>query len=303
MIRSVKQMDASHWDESTNSNNNAGFGALQTSAGCLPLAAMDVSVQIAGLLAEVVVRQEFYNTTNDSIEATYIFPLPPRAAVTQMKMLVEGRAIDAQLKERSEARQDYREAIRRGHQAAMVEEDRSDVFTLKVGNLPPSERVEVELRLSMLLDASAGTAEFRFPLVVAPRYVSGLPLRLPPVGQGVAEDTVNVPDASRITPPVLLPGFSNPVRLSLAVDLAEGTLPPLADAASQMSCSLENTAIHDGEDHSDGSVPRRITQPRFHLAISCCLRAREYVAENQQPWLGSSRRLFADADAAKTLTC
>ncbi|MCA9214569.1 MAG: VWA domain-containing protein [Planctomycetales bacterium] len=265
MIRSVKQMNAVDWSKSTNSNENAGFGALQTDAGCLPLAAMCVKAQATGLLAEIVVRQEFYNPTDDSLEATYIFPLPPRAAVTQLKMHVAGKTIESQLKERSEARQAYREAVRRGNQAALLEEDRSDVFTLQVGNLPTHERIEVELRLSVLLDASAGTAELRFPLVVAPRYVSGLPLRLPPVGQGVAEDTVNVPDASRITPPVLLPGFPNPVRLSLAVELTKGTLPPGVDAASQMSCSLENTVIQDHETLRIEVSPRESVNRDFVL--------------------------------------
>src|SRR5437868_4708623 len=41
----------------------------------------------------------------------------------------------------------------------------------------------------------------------------------PSVGDGTAVDTDAVPDASRISPPVLLPGFPNPVRLSLTIDL------------------------------------------------------------------------------------
>ena len=35
-------------------------------------------------------------------------------------------------------------------------------------------------------------------------------------------DTNAVPDASRISPPVLLPGFRNPVRLSLEVEIHDG---------------------------------------------------------------------------------
>jgi Ca-activated chloride channel family protein len=64
-----------------------------------------------------------------------------------------------------------------------------------------------------------GAATFRFPLVVAPRYVPGTPLPGPSVGDGYADDTDVVPDASRITPPVLLPGFPNPVRLGIGVEI------------------------------------------------------------------------------------
>jgi Ca-activated chloride channel family protein len=45
------------------------------------------------------------------------------------------------------------------------------------------------------------------------------------VGDGYAPDTDAVPDASRITPPVLLPGFPNPVRLAIGVDVDPGGLP------------------------------------------------------------------------------
>ena len=50
-----------------------------------------------------------------------------------------------------------------------------------------------------------------------------MPLTGSPVGVGVAADTDAVPAASRITPPVLLPGFPNPVRLAMAVELNAGT--------------------------------------------------------------------------------
>ncbi len=86
----------------------------------------------------------------------------------------------------------------------------------------PGERAVVELTLCGVLPYADGEATFRFPLVVAPRYIPGAPLPGPSVGDGTAVDTTAVPDASRISPPVLLPGFPNPVRLSLAVELHSG---------------------------------------------------------------------------------
>ncbi len=87
------------------------------------------------------------------------------------------------------------------------------MFTLRVGNILPGERVSVELTVVGPLSYEDGEATFRFPLVVAPRYIPGVPLAGAAVGDGYADDTDAVPDASRITPPVLLPGFPNPVRL------------------------------------------------------------------------------------------
>jgi Ca-activated chloride channel family protein len=106
------------------------------------------------------------------------------------------------------------------------------VFTLRVGNILPGERVTVALTLASPLAFADGQAEFRFPLVVAPRYIPGTPLPGQPVGDGYAPDTGAVPDASRITPPVLLPGFPNPVDLSIEVRLDPAGLPHTGVASS-----------------------------------------------------------------------
>ena len=77
---------------------------------------------------------------------------------------------------------------------------------LRVGNLMPGEAATVWLDLSGPISFADGEATFRFPLVVAPRYVPGVPLERTQVGNGTVPDTDAVPDASRITPAVLLPG-------------------------------------------------------------------------------------------------
>ncbi|WP_433497105.1 VIT domain-containing protein [Sphaerimonospora sp. CA-214678] len=196
---------------------DAGLGALETERGNLPLDGVDVTARLTGLVAGVAMVQTFRNTFDVSLEATYVFPLPPRAAVTEFRMEAGDRVIDGVLKERAQARADYDRALAEGRRAAIAEEDRPDVFTIRVGNIGPGERVTVRLTLSQPLPYEDGAAEFRFPLVVAPRYVPGAPLDGPQAGDGVAPDTGAVPDASRISPPVLLPGFPHPVRLSLAV--------------------------------------------------------------------------------------
>ncbi|HEU4726716.1 MAG TPA: VIT domain-containing protein, partial [Kofleriaceae bacterium] len=75
-------------------NPDAGFGALETERGMLPLAAMEVDARVAGVVATIELTQTFVNTTGIAIEATYIFPLPDRAAVHAFRMEVGGRVID-----------------------------------------------------------------------------------------------------------------------------------------------------------------------------------------------------------------
>lgn len=206
-------------------DSEAGFGALQTARGALPLKAMEVRAAITGLTYDLTLRQTFVNNLDVPMEATYIFPLPSRAAVSSFRLEVAGRVIEGQLKERGQARQEYQQAIQRGHRAALAEEDRPSLFNMKVGNIVPGETARVELTLNGLLTFADGEAEFRFPFVVAPRYIPGQALAGDQVGDGVAWDTDRTPDASRLSPPVLLPGYPNPVQLLLAVSVDAAGLP------------------------------------------------------------------------------
>ncbi|MFC5187023.1 VIT domain-containing protein [Actinomadura harenae] len=228
---------------------DGGLGALRTEKGNLPLDSVDVRVAVSGLAASVTVVQGFRNPFDVPLEATYVFPLPDRAAVTSLRMETADRVVDGVLKERGQARQEYDAALASGRRAAIAEEDRPDVFTMRVGNILPGERVTVRLVLTQPLPfesvsvsgGSRGEATFRFPLVVAPRYIPGTSLGDEAAGTGVAVDTDAVPDASRITPPVLLPGFPNPVALSLAVDIDAGAL-PLTEIRSALHVVAEDTA-------------------------------------------------------------
>jgi Ca-activated chloride channel family protein len=241
-----------------------GFGALKTAAGLLPLKALQIEAHIAGLVAETTVRQTFINAFPEPLEAVYIFPLPPSAAVTQFTLTAQGRRVEGALMERTAAHAAYSEALRAGHRAALAEQDRQDVFTISVGNLPPGEAITVDLQIVSRLPCEDGEVTFRFPLVVAPRYIPGRPLPGESLGGGTAADTDAVPDASRITPPVLLPGFPNPVQLSLQVDLDPGDL-----AISDLRVSL-----HSVLEEQDGPVHRIRVRPGERLDRDFVLRFR-----------------------------
>ncbi|GAA2614247.1 hypothetical protein GCM10010399_51360 [Dactylosporangium fulvum] len=221
------------------SADEAGIGALRTERGNLPLDRLDVRATITGLVARTDLVQEFVNVHTTPLEATYIFPLPDRAAVIRMAMTADGRVVEAELQERGAAREAYDTAIAAGQRASIAEEERPDVFTMRVGNILPGERVSVTLSLVGPLAFEDGEATYRFPLVVAPRYVPGAPLDGDSVGDGYALDTDAVPDASRISPPVLLPGFPNPLRLGIDVTIDPAGL-PLGEVRSSLHTVVED---------------------------------------------------------------
>jgi Ca-activated chloride channel homolog len=262
-------------------DSDAGLGALTTERGNLPLESIAAAASITGLVGRTVLTQGFVNPHDVALEATYIFPLPDRAAVTAMRMTADGRVVDAELKERAEARREYDQAITEGKRASIAEEERPDVFTMRVGNILPGERVSVELTFVGPLSYEDGEATYRLPLVVAPRYIPGSAVDGPSVGAGYAGDTDAVPDASRITPPVLLPGFPHPVRLAIGVDI---------DAAG-LSLGEVRSSLHD------------VTVEGNHLSIRPGERAnRDFVLRlhyGEPESTSHSLSLTPDADGAE----
>src|SRR5688572_21948101 len=163
-------------DLSLERSPDRGFGALETARGRLPLAALDVEARVTGLEVATEIRQTFVNHTGEAIEATYIFPLPDRAAVHRFRMEVSGRIVEGIIDERGRARETYDNAIAAGQRAAIAEEDRPGVFTLRVGNLVPGDNAIITISMVGPLPVEDGEVSYVFPLVVAPRYIPGAAL-------------------------------------------------------------------------------------------------------------------------------
>jgi len=169
--------------------------------GFVPLRHTTVKTEISGFVARTEVTQEYENVLEDPVEAIYVFPLPDDSAVDGMTMKVGDREIQAVIKERDEARKIYDLARNTGHTAALLDQERPNIFTQSVANIPPNSKVVVKLEVLELLKYEEGTYEFAFPTVVGPRYIPGAATAATP-DHGMMPDTNEVPDASRISPPV-----------------------------------------------------------------------------------------------------
>src|SRR5258707_11034355 len=120
-------------------DDEAGLGALSTERGNLPLDRIDVRAEITGLTSRVELTQDFVNAFDVPLEATYVFPLPDRGAVTRMQMTADGRVVEAELREREAARQAYDEAIASGRRASFTLVGRPDRFTVRVLQILPGK--------------------------------------------------------------------------------------------------------------------------------------------------------------------
>lgn len=210
----------------------------------LPLLKTEVKGDVAGFVAHITVTQSFVNPYDGFIEATYVFPLPETAAVNAMVMHLPGRDITAEIKIREEAERIYDEAVAAGQTSALLHQERADIFTQKVGNIPPGEKVEVTISYVDILAYDEGISSFVFPMVVGPRYIPGAPLSESKEPSGRIPDTTRVADASRITPPSFDEGETGAHRIDLELHLRPGK--PIRNISSP-SHLLDNRRL--SEDH------------------------------------------------------
>jgi Ca-activated chloride channel homolog len=136
----------------------------------LPLKDTRVDVSIAGVIADVTVRQIYENGGSRPIHARYVFPASTRAAVYGMTMTVGNVRTVAKIRERETATREFEAAKREGKNASLLEQSRPNVFTMKLANVMPNDTIVVELRYTELLVPTDGLYEFVYPTVVGPRY-------------------------------------------------------------------------------------------------------------------------------------
>lgn len=190
-----------------------------------PLTRTRVLANVTGDIARVEVTQLYQNPTASRLEAVYQFPLPENAAVTDMMFRIGQRVVVSEVKKRAEARQTYERAKAEGHTAALTEQERPNLFTQSVANIPPGESVEVVIRYVHEVKFDSGRYQFVFPTTIGPRYNPG-----------------SVSDAARVTPPVVAPGVHSANTLDLVVSL--GPAGAFRDVASRSHHIL--TAVDGG---------------------------------------------------------
>jgi Ca-activated chloride channel family protein len=207
--------------------------------GTCPLKHTRVQAEISGFVARVNVKQTFGNPFKERIEAVYTFPLSQQGAVDDMLMKVGERVIRGEIKRREEARRIYEDAKARGEVASLLDQERPNIFTQSVANIMPGEEVEITIRYVELLQFETGAFTFSFPTVVGPRFIPGSATGKS--GTGTVPDTVQVPDASKITPPVTPKGTRAGHDIDITVTVDAG-----------MNIRQISSALHDVEIAREG---------------------------------------------------
>eukprot|EP00746_Dinoflagellata_sp_MGD_P102942 gnl/MRDRNA2_/MRDRNA2_42344_c0_seq1.p1 gnl/MRDRNA2_/MRDRNA2_42344_c0~~gnl/MRDRNA2_/MRDRNA2_42344_c0_seq1.p1 ORF type:complete len:899 (+),score=162.08 gnl/MRDRNA2_/MRDRNA2_42344_c0_seq1:98-2794(+) len=137
----------------------------------VPLKKVHVGVNVVDRIAAHTLEQTYSNTETCGIEAKYAFPLPENATVVEFSATFgNGRQITGVAKKREEARQEYQEAVQHGRHAALLEEDRPDIFEASIGNIQAGEEVLVKVQYCLELPVEEDAVRLTIPSHVGARY-------------------------------------------------------------------------------------------------------------------------------------
>ena len=161
---------------------SSGAELVTTDGRSLPLVGARLSGEAAGGIARCVIEQRFENGFEETLRVRYRMPLPADGAVSAYEFEVGGRVIAGRVQPKALARERFEQALAAGQTAALLEQDRDDIFTQELGNLLPGEAIIARITIDQRLVWLAGTSrlgegpfegewELRFPTVIGPRYI------------------------------------------------------------------------------------------------------------------------------------
>jgi Ca-activated chloride channel homolog len=207
-----------------------------------PQVATEVAIDVTGMVARTRVTQYFHNPGSEFVEGVYVFPLPEKAAVDRLWMKIGERVIEGRIREKEEARRAYEKAKSEGRKAALVEQQRPNLFTNAVAHIGPNDFVEIRIEYQQALAYENGAYRLRFPLAVTPRYVpAGAPMGTPLPDEPKAAEAL-VEDEALVQPAYEeAPGCGPANAVDIAVSLDAG-VPIAAVSSSYHEAAVEKQA-------------------------------------------------------------
>jgi Ca-activated chloride channel family protein len=175
----------------------------------IALRGVHLHARLSGMSQKTTIEQTFVNLEPRAIEAVYTFPLPDGAAVCGFEVFTSDGVLTGTIEESGQAIEQYENAIDEGDGAFLMEQDRPDVFTVRVGNIKPRQAATIRLTYVCALDRVDKSIRVVFPTTIAPRYTTAT--ATDPIQAAIEGDALNPPHVLNV-----------PYGISMEIDIALG---------------------------------------------------------------------------------
>jgi len=123
-----------------------------------------VDVVINNGFAQTTVDQNFRNSSDAPLSATYSFPLPKQASLSELSLWIAGQEILGEVVEKQQAKQIYQQQQAAGRQAALGNQDDFKSFDVEVANIPAGGEVRIRLVYYQPLEIDLNVGRYIYPL-------------------------------------------------------------------------------------------------------------------------------------------
>ncbi len=133
-------------------------------ASSLAITDHDVRVVINNGFARTEVIQTFHNPGDQPLEATYRFPLPEHASMSEMAVTTKDGVIRGEVVGKEQAKQLYEDAKAAGRDAALATKNGYTDFTFQVARVPAHDDAVVRFVYYQPLDVDTGVGRYVYPM-------------------------------------------------------------------------------------------------------------------------------------------
>lgn len=123
-----------------------------------------VNVEIGDQVATTKIDQVFINEANRTVEATYLFPLPPGSVIRDFQVVADGQRLETSLLQADEARRIYEEIMRQRRDPGLFEYAGNNTYRARVFPIQPRGERRIQITYTELLNQDAGVVQYTYPL-------------------------------------------------------------------------------------------------------------------------------------------
>lgn len=123
-----------------------------------------VQVQIRDRAAQTRVEQVFVNSTPRVLEATYIFPLPPDATVSNFVLYIDGKPTQGRVLEKDRAASIYQSIVSRMRDPGLLEYLGGRLFRARIFPIPARGEQKIAISFTQVVPYMGGLHRYVYPL-------------------------------------------------------------------------------------------------------------------------------------------